>query len=85
MQKRTDLANLKSHVGNLDIDKLKNVPTNLNNLKSRVDKLHVDKLGPIPIDLNNLSDVVKKTMLLKKMSIMLGSKILKIEYLILLI
>ena len=60
LQKRIDLVNLKSHVGNLDIDKLKNVSTNLNNLKSRVDKLHVDKLVPIPIDLNKLSDVVKK-------------------------
>ena len=37
--KKTDLANLKSDVDKLDIDKLKNVPTNLNNLKSKVDKL----------------------------------------------
>ena len=27
----------------LDIDKLKNVPSNLGNLKSKVDKLDVDK------------------------------------------
>ena len=33
--KKVDLANLKSNVDNLDIDKLKNVPTNLSNLKSR--------------------------------------------------
>ena len=32
--KKTDLANLKSIVDKLDIDKLKNVPTNLSNLKS---------------------------------------------------
>ena len=29
-----DLASLESNVDKLDIDKLKNVPTNLNNLKS---------------------------------------------------
>ena len=33
--KNLDLANLKSNVGKLDIDKLKNIPTNLKNLKSR--------------------------------------------------
>ena len=42
--KKVDLANLKSNVDNLDIAKLKNVPTNLRNLKSKVDKLDVDKL-----------------------------------------
>ena len=42
--KKTDLANLKPVVDKLDIDKLKNVPSNLSNLKSRVDKLDVDKL-----------------------------------------
>ena len=41
--KKTDIANLKSDVDQLDIDKLKNVPTNLSNLKSKVDKLDVDK------------------------------------------
>ena len=30
--KKADLATLKSGVDKLDIDKLKNVPTNLNNL-----------------------------------------------------
>ena len=40
--KKTDLANLKSDVDKLDIDKLKNVPTNLSNLKSKVDQLDVD-------------------------------------------
>ena len=33
--KKVDLANLKSNVDKLDIDKLKNVPTNLSNLKIR--------------------------------------------------
>ena len=48
--KKVDLASLKSNVDKLDIDKLKNVPTNLNDLKSRVDELHVGKL--ITIDKN---------------------------------
>ena len=58
--KKTDLANLKSNVDELDIDKLKNVPTTLSNVKSKVDKLDVHKLVPAPVDLRKLSDVVKK-------------------------
>ena len=54
-----DLANLKSNVDKLDIEKLKNVPTNLSNLKSKVGKLDVDKLVLVPIDLSRLSDAVK--------------------------
>ena len=88
--KKTDLASLKSNVDKLDIDKLKNVPSNSNNLKSKVAKLDVDKLVsdfdksvPFPVDLSKLSDVVKK-MSLQKMYIMLRSKILKIKYLTLL-
>ena len=42
--KKIDLNNLKSDLDKLDIDKLKNVPTNLSNLKTKVDKLDVDKL-----------------------------------------
>ena len=57
--KKVDLASLKSNVDNLDIDKLKNIPTNLSNLKSKVDKLDVDKLLPVPDDLRKLSDVLK--------------------------
>ena len=57
--KKVDSANLRSHVDKLDIDKLKNVPTNLSNLKSKVDKLDVDKLIPVPVDLSKLSDGVK--------------------------
>ena len=41
--KKVDLANLKSNVDKLDIDKLKKFPINLKNLKSKVDKLDVDK------------------------------------------
>ena len=37
--KKVELAKLKSDVDKLDIDKLKNVPTNLSNLRSKVDKL----------------------------------------------
>ena len=62
--KKVDLAHLKSNVDKLDIDKLKNVPTNLSNLKSKVDKLDIDKLVPVPINLSKLSDVVKYLILL---------------------
>ena len=58
--KKVDVANLKSNVDKLDIDKLKNVPTNLSNLKRKVDKLDVDKVIPVPVDLSKLSNVVKK-------------------------
>ena len=55
--KRLTLINLDGD--KLDIDKLKNLPTNLNILKSKVDKLVVHKLVPVPVDLSILSDVVK--------------------------
>ena len=38
------LLKIRSYVDKLDIDKLKNAPSNLNNLKSKADKLHVNKL-----------------------------------------
>ena len=41
--KKINLANLKSDVDKLDIDKLKNEPNNLSNSKSKVDKLDVDQ------------------------------------------
>ena len=47
--KKTDLSNLESDLDKLDIDKLKNIPSNLSNLKSKVDKIDVDKLVPIPV------------------------------------
>ena len=37
LAKKVDLANIKSNVDKLDIDKLKNVQTNLSNLKSKVE------------------------------------------------
>ena len=42
--KKSDLANLKPIKDKLDIEELRNVPTNLSNLKSKVDKLDIDKL-----------------------------------------
>ena len=64
--KKTDLANLKSDVNILNIDKLKNEPSNLNNSKSKIDKLDIAKLETAPVALSKLinlvkNDVVKKT------------------------
>ena len=63
--KKTDLANLKSDVDKLDIDKLKNTPTNKGDFKSKVDKSDVDKLVPVPVDLSKLSDLVKNDVVKK--------------------
>ena len=57
--KKVDLASLKSNVHQLDIDKLKHLPTDSSHLKIKVDKLNVDKIVPVPVDLSKLSDVVK--------------------------
>ena len=54
---KTDLANLKSDVD--ELDKLKNVPTNSSNLKSKVGKLDVNKLIPVLVNLSKLSHVVR--------------------------
>ena len=40
--KNVDVADSKSNIDKLDIDKLKNIATNLSNLKSKVDKVNVD-------------------------------------------
>ena len=66
------MDNLKSDVERLDIDQLKNVPTNISNLKSKIDKLNVDKLIPVPVDLC-------KVIWYKMMHMMLRSKILQIK------
>ena len=63
--KKTDLANLKCDIDQLDIDTLKNVPSNLSNLKIKVDKLNVNKLLPVPVDLIKLIDVVKNDVVTK--------------------
>ena len=57
---------------------------NLSKLKCKVNKLDADKLVPVPVDLSKLSDVVKNDVV-KKIYIMLWSKILKTKYLALLI
>ena len=62
---------------------MKNDPINLSNLKSKVDQLDVDKLVPVPVGLSKLSDAVKNDVV-KKVYIMLKSKILKVKDLILL-
>ena len=64
--KKVNLANLKSNVDKLDIDKLKNVTNNLSNLKSKVDKLHADKLVFALCDLSKLSDIVKNDVIKKR-------------------
>ena len=63
--KTVDLANLTPNVDKLDIDKLKNVPSDLYNLKSKVDKLDSDKLVHVPVDLSNLSNVTKNDVVKK--------------------
>ena len=64
--KKTDLANLKSDVDKLDIDKLKNVPSGLISLQIKVDKLDIGILQTTPIELSKLSYIVNKmTKLLK--------------------
>ena len=75
--KKIDLANLKSDVNKLDIDKLKNVPNNLSNLKSKVHKLDADKIVPVPVDLSKLSDVIKNELVKKDVY---NAKIKVIEY-----
>ena len=69
--KKVDLANLKSNVYKIDIDKLENVSTNLSNLKSKVDELDVDRLVHVPVDLSKLSDLVKNDVIKKMYIIML--------------
>ena len=49
----------------MDIDQLKNLPTNLSNLKSKLDKSDVDKLVPVSVDLSKFSDVVKNDVIKK--------------------
>ena len=63
--KKTDLANLKSNVDKLDIDKLKTIPDDLSNLISEVDKLDIRKLKATPVDLSKLSNIVKNDVVKK--------------------
>ena len=57
--KRIDLANPKSDLDKLDIDKVKNVPGGLRSLKNKVYQLDVVKLLPVPVDLSKLNDIIK--------------------------
>ena len=79
---KTNLANLKTEVDKLDINKLTNLPNNLNNLKTEVSKLDTDKLKTVPVDLIKLSNVVKNEVV-KKIDYNAKIKVSKIEYLIL--
>ena len=63
--KNTDLANLKSDVHKLDIDKSKNVASNISNLKNKADKLDIGKLETTPVDLFKLSRVLKNEVVKK--------------------
>ena len=63
---------------------LKNVPSNFSSLKRKVDKLDVDELVPDPVGLSKLNDEIKNDAV-KKMYIMLRSKLLRIKYLILVV
>ena len=56
---------------------LKSVTTVDTSNFAKIDKLDVNKLIPIPADLSKLSDLIKN-IVVKKMYIMLRSKILKI-------
>ena len=55
LQKKKGLPNLKHNVDKLNIDKLKNVPSNLSSLKIKVDILNVYKLEPVPVDISKLN------------------------------
>ena len=68
-KKKADLVSLKSDVDKLDIDKLRNIPSNLSNLKSKVDKLNVDKLKPVPVILKKIKNVVEKKVVKKMCAI----------------
>ena len=81
---KSGFISLKAEVDKLDIDNLKNVPTNLSNLKIKVDKLDIDKLTLVPVNLSKLSNVVKNDVVKKDECNAEIKKILKIKYLILL-
>ena len=63
--KKNDLANSKSDINKLAIDKFKNVPSGLSSLKSKVHKLDIGQLETAAVDLSKLSDVVKNEVVKK--------------------
>ena len=60
MIKEDNLASLKSNVGELEIDKLKNVSSSLNRLKSKVYELDVNELATAPVYFKKSSNAVDK-------------------------
>ena len=59
------LPSLKAEVDKLEVNKIKNVPTNLSNLKIEVDKLDLGKLQTPPVDLSKLRNAVKNDVVKK--------------------
>ena len=59
LPKKVDLANLKSRVDKLNIEKLEKLPSGLNSLKGKLDKLDIAKLETTTVDLSNLLNIVK--------------------------
>ena len=57
--KKADLADLKSDVDKLDINKLKTLTNDLRNLKSKVERLDIGELETTLVDLGLLTDLVK--------------------------
>ena len=62
---KTNVANLKTEVDKLDINKLRSLPNNLSILKTKLDKLDVDKLAPVSADLSKLSNAVNNEVVKK--------------------
>ena len=62
---KRNLANLKTEIDKLDIDKLKSLPNNLSNLETKIDELDIGKLTTTPVDLSKLSNVVKNEVVKK--------------------
>ena len=62
---KTNVANLKTEVDKLDIDKFGSLPNNLSKLKTKVDKLDIAKLAAVTTALSKLSDEVKNEVLKK--------------------
>ena len=80
--KKNGLANLKSDVDKLDIDKLKNARSGWSSLKSVLDKFDFDKLATVSVGLSDVvkNDVVRKTEydeLVKKVNAVPTSNLIK--------
>ena len=59
LAKKHNLANLKSEIDRLDIEKLNSVPSGLSSLKDKIAKSNVHKLVHVSADLFKLSNIVK--------------------------